>query len=117
MNFDVVPSAAFTTPECAMAGLTEESCKERGLDYRVTKAMFRANGKAVSMGETDGIVKLIIDNATHSILGAHICGPHAADLIGETTLAISAKLPIETIAKTIHAHPTLGEVIHSAAAI
>lgn len=117
MNLDVVPSAAFTTPECAMAGLTEESCKERGLDYRVTKAMFRANGKAVSMGETDGIVKLIIDNATHSILGAHICGPHAADLIGETTLAISAKLPIETIAKTIHAHPTLGEVIHSAATI
>lgn len=115
MNCHVVPAAAFTTPECAMAGMTEEMCKERGLDYASVKAMFRSNGKAVSMGETDGIVKLIIDKKTREILGAHICGPHAADLIGEPALAMSAKLPIDIIAKTIHAHPTLGEVIHAAA--
>lgn len=115
MNCHVVPAAAFTTPECAMAGMTEEMCKERGLDYATVKAMFRSNGKAVSMGETDGIVKLLVDKKTREILGAHICGPHAADLIGEPALAMSAKLPIDIIAKTIHAHPTLGEVIHAAA--
>lgn len=116
MNCDVVPAAAFTTPECAMAGLTEEICKERGLDYASVKAMFRSNGKAVSMGETDGIVKLIVDKKTREILGAHICGPHASDLICEPALAMSCRLPIDSIAKTIHAHPTLGEIIHAAAA-
>ena len=116
MNCDVVPSAAFTSPECAMAGVTEEACKEKGIDYKTAKAMFRSNGKAVSMGETDGIVKIIIDNSSRKVIGAHICGPHAADLIGELTLAISAGLTVDIIAKTIHAHPTLGEVVHAAAA-
>lgn len=114
MNCSVVPAAAFTSPECAMAGLTEEACKEEGINCKTAKAMFRSNGKAVSMNETDGIVKIIIDPDTRKLLGAHICGPHAADLIGELTLAISAGIPVDVIAKTIHAHPTLGEVIHAA---
>lgn len=117
MNCRVIPAAAFTTPECAMAGLTEEMCKERELDYTSVKTLFRSNGKAVSMGETEGIVKLIIDKKTREILGAHICGPHASDLICEPALAMSCRLPIDSIAKTVHAHPTLGEVIHAAAAL
>ncbi len=115
MNISVVPAAAFTTPECAMAGLTEDMCKEKGLNYKSVKALFRSNGKAVSMGEPDGLVKLIVNIDTRELLGAHICGPHAADLIGEPALAMSSNLTIDSIAQTIHAHPTLGEVIHTAA--
>ncbi len=116
VNIDVVPAAAFTHPECAMVGLTEEQCKAAGMDIAVSKALFRSNGKAMSMEADDGIVKLIIDRNTRKLVGAHICGPHAADLIQEPALAMSAGLTIDAIAETIHAHPTLGEVVHAAAA-
>lgn len=116
VNLDVVPAAAFTHPECAMVGLTEEQCKASGMDIAVSKSLFRSNGKAMSMEADDGIVKLIIDRNTRKLVGAHICGPHAADLIQEPALAMSAGLTIDAIAETIHAHPTLGEVVHAAAA-
>lgn len=116
INLAVVPAAAFTTPECAMVGLTDEQCKDRGIKAKSSKALFRANGKAMAMGETEGLVKLIVDPDTRMLLGAHIMGPHASDLIQELALAMSANLPVDAVARTIHAHPTLGEAVHAAAA-
>ena len=101
-------------PECAMVGLTEEQCAARGLEIKVGKATFRANGKAVAMGETDGMVKVISDVSTGRLLGCHICGPHAADLIQEAATVMSASLPAAAIADAIHSHPTLGETLRAA---
>ncbi len=115
IDLDVIPSAVFTTPECAMVGFTEEQCKERELPYKTAKALFRGNGKAVAMAEDDGIVKLIINTESRNILGCHICGPHAADLIQEIALAMARALPVDAISDTIHGHPTLGEAVQQAA--
>lgn len=115
VDLDVVPSAVFTTPECAMVGLTEEQCKERQLPFKAAKALFRANGKALAMNESDGLVKMIVNTETRMILGCHICGPHAADLIQEVALTMARALPVDAIADTIHGHPTLGEAVQQAA--
>lgn len=115
VDVTVVPAAVFTVPECSMVGLTEEQCREQGIDYIVSKAMFRANGKALAIGEVDGLVKLIVDKESRKILGCHICGPHAADIVQEIALAISSQLTVDAVANTIHAHPTLGEVVRAAA--
>ncbi len=115
VDVTVVPAAVFTVPECSMVGLTEEQCREQGIDYIASKVMFRANGKALAMGEVDGLVKLIVDKESRKILGCHICGPHAADIVQEIALAISSQLTVDAVANTIHAHPTLGEVVRAAA--
>ena len=115
VDVTVVPAAVFTVPECSMVGLTEEQCREQGIDYIVSKAMFRANGKALAIGEVDGLVKLIVDKESRKILGCHICGPHAADIVQEIALAISSQLTVDAVVDTIHAHPTLGEVVRAAA--
>ena len=107
---DVVPSAVFTVPECAMVGLTEERCIQDGRNVRIGKATFRANGKALAMGEPDGLVKMIVDADTDAILGCHICGAHAADLIQEVATAMQSGLKASAISSTVHAHPTLTEV-------
>ena len=114
VDMNVVPAAVFSVPECSMVGLTEEQCKEQGLDYKSVKVPFRGNGKAVAMGEADGLLKLLTESTTGKIMGVHICGPHAADLITEPALAMANGLTTEAIARTIHAHPTLGEVLASA---
>ncbi len=118
VNMDVMPAAVFTMPECAMAGLTEEECQKRGIGFRAVKAMFRGNGKALAMDEADGMLKLLLstpdDGTPPHILGCHICGPHAADLIAEAALAIAQRLPVTALTTTIHAHPTLSEVLLSA---
>ena len=88
IKLDIVPSAVFTVPELAMVGLTEEQCAEKGLDVTVKKSFFRSNGKAVAMNETDGLIKMIVDNATRQIVGCHICGAHAADLIQEVVTGL-----------------------------
>lgn len=111
IKLHIVPSAVFTSPEMAMVGLTEEQCKARSLCYTAKKGFFRANGKALAMGETEGLVKMIIDNDTRQILGCHICGPHAADLIQEVVMAMNAGATIDTLTASIHGHPTLGEAI------
>ena len=115
IKLDIVPSAVFTVPELAMVGLTEEQCAERGLDVTVKKAFFRSNGKAVAMNETDGLLKMIVDNATRQIVGCHICGAHAADLIQEVVTAMNAGATVELLARSIHGHPTLSEVMLTAA--
>ena len=115
IKLDIVPSAVFTVPELAMVGLTEEQCAERGLDVTVKKAFFRSNGKAVAMNETDGLLKMIVDNATRQIVGCHICGAHAADLIQEVVTAMNAGATVDLLARSIHGHPTLSEVTLAAA--
>lgn len=114
VDYDIVPSCVFSFPEVATVGMTEEEAVEKGQEYLVGKSVFTANGKAMSMGEKDGFVKVIADSATHRILGVHIIGPHASDLIQEGTLAIKQRVTIEQIAETIHAHPTLAEAFWEA---
>jgi len=108
-NHEVVPSCIFVSPEIATVGLTEEEVKEQGLEYKVSKFMFGANGKALAMGEPEGLVKVISTGEENTIVGVHIIGPHAADLIHEGALAVSHKLNAAQVSNTIHAHPTLGE--------
>jgi len=115
IKLDIVPSAVFTVPELAMVGLTEEQCAERGMDVTVKKAFFRSNGKAVAMNETDGLLKMIVDNETRQIVGCHICGAHAADLIQEVVTAMNAGATIDLLTSSIHGHPTLSEVTLTAA--
>ncbi|MBO6077492.1 MAG: dihydrolipoyl dehydrogenase [Bacteroidaceae bacterium] len=113
IRFDLVPAAVFTMPEVAMVGLTEEQCKEQQLEFRCLKSFYRANGKAVSMDETDGYCKVIVDN-NGKVLGAHIMGAHASDLIHEITTAINLGASLDQLQSVIHAHPTLSEVLQSA---
>lgn len=115
VNMDVIPSAVFTMPECASVGLTEARAAESGLEFHTVKGMFRSNGKALAMGEPDGLVKLLLTPDGH-ILGCSIVGPHAADLIAEVALAMSAGLTATALTATIHAHPTLSEALAAAAA-
>lgn len=110
VNMDVIPSAVFTMPECASVGLTEARAAESGLEFHAVKGMFRSNGKALAMGEPDGLVKLLLTPDGH-ILGCTIVGPHAADLIAEVALAMSAGLTATALTATIHAHPTLSEAL------
>lgn len=110
----VVPSCIFVFPEIACAGITEQQAKEESIDIATGKFMFSANGKALALGEEEGFVKVISDKNTGEVLGVHILGPHASDLIHEGTLAIQNRLHVEDIIKTIHAHPTLSEAVHEA---
>lgn len=115
MDYQAIPSCIFTSPEIAEVGLTEQECKVQGLKVAISKFNFAGNGKAVTMGETDGLVKLIADAESHKILGCHIMGPHASDLIMEATLAVQLGLKAEDLTRTIHPHPTLSEAVHEAA--
>ena len=114
VNVGVVPAAVFTTPECAMVGLTEEQCEAQGLEYRALKSFYRANGRALSMEAEDGLVKILV-GADDTIFGAHILGAHAADMIHELTLAIHASIKLPQLARMVHAHPSLSEIILAAA--
>lgn len=110
-----VPGAVFTHPELAYVGMTEEQCKAASIDYAVGKAMFAANGKACAMGQGEGIAKLLYDKQTRRILGAHVLGPHAADLVHELVPLLTQGANLEAIETTIHAHPTLSEIWVAAA--
>ena len=113
--FNNIPFAIFTHPEIACVGLTEDQCKQHNYDYVVGKALFGANGKAVAGGDPEGLVKLIVDKSERRLLGAHILGTQAACLLAELALAISAQITIGQIIDTIHIHPTLPEIVVSAA--
>lgn len=115
IRFDVVPSALFTDPECAMAGLTEEQCEAQGIEVKIGKSFFRSNGKALAAGEPDGICKLIFDASTDVLLGAHIMGAQAAILAQQCCDMITARRTRTQIVETIFGHPTLSEVILAAA--
>lgn len=109
-----VPSAVFTRPECAMVGLTDRECEQQGLNVKIGRSTFQANGKARAMGEPDGMVKTIVSAEDGRLLGCHVVGPHASDLIAEATLAITARLGADSIREAIHTHPTLSEVLPAA---
>ncbi len=115
MDYDVVPAAIFTSPEIASVGLREKQALEKGYKIKVGRFQFRALGKAHAIGEISGLIKIIADELSDKILGAHIIGPHASDLIHEAALAIEKGLTARDIAHTIHAHPTLSEGIMEAA--
>jgi len=115
MDNSVVPAAIFTSPEIGSVGLREFQAADQGIDIRTGHFQFRGLGKAHAMGEIAGFVKLVADKKTDKVLGAHIIGPHASDMIHETALAIKAGLTVRDIAGTIHAHPTLSEGIMEAA--
>lgn len=117
---ELVPSCIFVFPEIACVGVTEDEAKRKGIPYRVSKFMFGANGKALALGEGEGFIKVIaskasLENPTEDkIIGVHIMGPHASDLIHEGALSIENNLSIESIKNTIHAHPTLSEAFSEA---
>jgi dihydrolipoamide dehydrogenase len=104
-----IPAAVFTDPEIAVAGLTEQQAKEKGIDVRIGKFPFSALGRAMAVNETDGFFKVVADKKTHEVLGVHIVGAEASDLISEGALALEMHAFLEDIGLTIHPHPTLGE--------
>ena len=113
IDLSVMPAAVFTSPEAAAVGMTEEECKEAGISIKCLKSFFRANGKAVTMGETDGFCKLIVSEDGR-ILGCHLYGPHASDIVQEACALITRKATLEEFESIIHTHPTLTEVLQSA---
>lgn len=108
-NLDVIPACTFTLPEIAQVGKTEEQLKEEGISYEKAKFNFSANGKAVSMGEGEGFVKILAAEDFSEVYGVHILGPHASDLIHEAVPTVANKRPLSDLANAIHAHPTLAE--------
>ncbi|MDK2821969.1 MAG: dihydrolipoamide dehydrogenase [Clostridia bacterium] len=115
VNFDAVPYTIFTIPEIAGVGLTKEAAEEKGLKVKVGKFDYKANGKALCNGETEGMVKVIADASSDRVLGVFLMGSHATELIGEGVLAVDKGMTTEELANTIHAHPTLSECIKEAA--
>ncbi|HCX63251.1 MAG TPA: dihydrolipoyl dehydrogenase [Clostridiales bacterium] len=114
MNYNVIPSCIYTNPELASVGLTEEEARINYGSVRVGLFPFAASGKAKTIGETDGFVKIICDEKYNEILGVHIVGAHATELIAEACLAIKMECTAEELADTIHAHPTLAEAVMEA---
>ena len=124
IDLSVMPAAVFTSPEAASVGLTEDECKDKDIPVKCLKSFFRANGKAVTMGETDGFCKVVVaaepkdgqdsPYAAGRILGCHLYGPHASDIVQEACALITSKATIDEFASIIHTHPTLTEVLQSA---
>ncbi|HOK04535.1 MAG TPA: dihydrolipoyl dehydrogenase [Victivallales bacterium] len=112
---NLVPNCIFTSPEIASVGLTESECKNRGIDYRIGNFPFAALGKAMAIGDYVGFCKIIADAQTDQVLGVHIIGPHATDLIAEAATAMNLEITAEELGKAIHAHPTLPEALMEAA--
>lgn len=115
VNYDAIPSIIYTAPEVATIGKTEEELKAAGIAYKVGKFPFTANGRARAIRHTDGFVKFLADAATDRVLGCHIIGPHAGDLIAEVTVLMEFGGSSEDLARTCHAHPTLSEAVKEAA--
>ena len=115
VNYDVIPGVIYTTPEVASVGKTEEQLKAEGHAYKVGKFSFMGNGRAKAVMQGDGFVKLLVDKATDRILGAHIIGPSAGELIHEICVGMEFGAAAEDIALTCHAHPTFSEAVREAA--
>lgn len=115
INYRVVPACTFTSPEVAHVGLTEKQAREQGIDVKVGRFDHAASGRAVAMGETEGMVKIVGDAATDEVVGVHIMGPEAGELIAAAAMAMSLEATVEEIAHTIHTHPTLSETVMEAA--
>ncbi|MFA6647260.1 MAG: FAD-dependent oxidoreductase, partial [Candidatus Izemoplasmatales bacterium] len=112
MNYDIIPSVIFTNPPIATVGLTEEACKEKGIEIEMVKTPFSANGKALILESETGFIKLIRDKLTKKLIGATIFGKEAENLVASYGIAISNKLDVEQIKETVFAHPTIQELVH-----
>jgi dihydrolipoamide dehydrogenase len=115
VNYDVIPSVVYTSPEIAQVGKTEEELKAAAIDYKAGKFLFLANGRAKANQTTDGFVKILADAKTDRVLGAHILGPQAGELIHEVAVLMEFGGSAEDLARTCHAHPTLAEAVKEAA--
>jgi len=115
LNHEVIPAVVYTAPEVASVGRTEEQLKEAGIDFAVGKFNFMANGRAKAMGETAGFVKILAERETDRVLGAHIVGPMAGEMIHEIAVLMEFGGSAEDLARTCHAHPTLSEAVREAA--
>jgi dihydrolipoamide dehydrogenase len=115
VNYDLIPAVIYTAPEIAWAGKTEAQARQAGIDCKIGVFPFAASGRARAMEATAGFVKLIADRGTDEILGVHIIGPLAGELIAEAVLAMEFRGSAEDLQRTIHAHPTLAEALHEAA--
>lgn len=115
VNYEAIPSVVYTDPEIGAVGKTEEELKEAGVEYKKGTFPFLANGRARAIGHTEGKVKILADAKTDRVLGVHIIGPHAGDLIAECTAAMEFGASSEDIARTCHSHPTLSEAVKEAA--
>ena len=115
MRYDAVPGCIYTTPEIACVGLTEEKAAAAGHPVRVGKYNVSGNGRSLAMGCQDGLAKLVADAETGKVLGCHILAPHATEMIGEIALAIQNGLTAGAVSDTIHAHPTVSEILMEAA--
>ncbi|EHN15983.1 dihydrolipoyl dehydrogenase [Clostridium sporogenes] len=115
MDYKTVPACVYTKPELASVGLTEEQAKQKGIDYKVGKFPLIYNGKFLIMNDTEGLIKIIADKKYEEVLGVHILGPRATDLITEAALALRLEATLEEIITTVHAHPTIGEAMKEAA--
>ncbi len=115
VNYDAIPAVVYTNPEIASVGKTEEQLKEAGIEYNKGICPYGASGRALALGDTSGRVKMLADAKTDRLLGVHIIGAHAGDLIAEAVAAIEFGASSEDLARTCHAHPTLSELLHEAA--
>ena len=115
VDYNLVPGVVYTWPEVAGVGKTEQALKEAGVDYKVGKFAFQANSRARATGDTDGLVKILADAKTDKVLGVHIVGPLAGDLLAEAVLAMEFGASAEDIARTCHSHPGMGEAVKEAA--
>ena len=111
IRFDIMPAAIFTEPEAACVGPTEEQLKEQGIDYQCMKSFWRANGKAMAMGETEGMLKLFSDTASGRIIGCHAYGAHAADIVQEVSVLMCKNTTLAELYDMTHIHPTLSEIL------
>ena len=115
VNYDTIPGVIYTNPEVASIGKTEEQLKEKNVKYKIGKFSFMANSRAKAIDNTDGFVKILADEKTDKVLGAHLIGPHAGELIAEIGMAMEFGASSEDIARTCHAHPTFSEAVKEAA--
>jgi len=115
VNYDTIPGVVYTTPEVASIGKTEEQLKEKNIDYKIGKFSFMANSRAKAIDDAEGFVKILADAKTDKVLGAHLIGPHAGELIAEIGVAMEFGASSEDIARTCHAHPTFSEAVKEAA--
>ena len=117
IRFDIMPAAIFTSPEAACVGPTEDQLKAAEMPFECRKSFWRANGKALAMGETEGMLKLFVSSESGLILGCHAYGAHAADIVQEVSALMCKQTTLSELADMVHIHPTLSEILRSAAEV
>ena len=117
IRFDIMPAAIFTEPEAACVGPSEDQLKAEGVPFVCKKSFWRANGKALAMGESEGLLKLFVSSEDDRILGCHAYGAHAADIIQEVSVLMCKDTTLSELADMVHIHPTLSEILKAAAEI